>query len=192
MQFLFSRFPDSVGTPETMWTIVVGEMVRFLSLGRMKVDSTSKGHLTIDIGFNLLLEQRSVIVGVGERSLFYLSFDGALVGYKRLDFMPMSFCVYRVSESAFSPPKTHVLMSTDKGNLVIYWGTQLIWSAKIDSENLVAIQVVTIDHLKGVILTLDENGRLTANYLGTYPSLQLPFSTSVRSISVFIFKSILF
>lgn len=102
--------------------------------------------------------------------------DGVLLLHKKLDFTPVNLCVYPIPP--LQPTRSHALVASHTGSLMVYQGTRLMWAAKAESVPIV-MKVIKIDDLEGAIITLTDAGHLSVNYLGTRPNQKLLLPTEV-------------
>lgn len=64
----------------------------------------------------------------------------------------------------------NLLVATHTRNLLLYRDVTLLWAAKTDTEAApVALRVAEIGGVQGMVVLLDDAGRLAVNYLGTEP-----------------------
>lgn len=95
---------------------------------------------------------------LGEHTLFGLKLNGTLKVQKKLDYVPS--CMWVFDEDS-------VLIGSFSGHILVYKNTKLLWAAKM-SGFPVSIRVIELE-IPGLILTLEETGKLDVGYLGTTP-----------------------
>ncbi|NXI62672.1 PTHB1 protein, partial [Anseranas semipalmata] len=103
---------------------------------------------------------------LGERNLFCLKDNGQIRFMKKLDYNPSCFIPYcSVKEGTIN-----TLVGNHSNMLNIYQDVTLKWATQLPHVP-VSVKVANLQNLKGVIVTLSENGHLQCSYLGTDPSL---------------------
>lgn len=147
------------------WSTNVGEGVMELAVG-----AALPGHA--DVG------DASVVVVLGERTLFFLSDGGAMLAQRRLDYAPLSMALVRcVPAHTGGKPFANVVVGSDTGSVMVYHGGSLCWAAKCDAPPL-ALGAVDLhareraapaDGLAGMLYTMDSDGRIVVGALGTRP-----------------------
>ncbi|EOB05416.1 Protein PTHB1, partial [Anas platyrhynchos] len=123
------------------------------------------GEQALDICIVSFNQAVSSVFVLGERNLFCLKDNGQLRFMKKLDYSPSCFLPYcSVKEGTIN-----TLVGNHSNVLNIYQDVTLKWAAQL-SHVPVSVKVANIQNLKGVIVTLSENGHLQCSYLGTDPS----------------------
>jgi len=113
--------------------------------------------------------QHEIIV-LGERTLFTIKENGTISSQKRLDYFPSCIDVYVNAEMEGNRAAKHkLLIGTHSKTLMIYKDPKLIWGAGTTTIPC-AVRVGSFGGLAGKIVTLDDTGRLSVNYLGTDPA----------------------
>ncbi|RZF42918.1 hypothetical protein LSTR_LSTR003634 [Laodelphax striatellus] len=128
--------------------------------------SYNLGEDVLDMQVLTWLGAEPAILVLGERHIFCLREGGALRFVKRLPFSPLCFHAYIVEPDG----KLMILCVSDTKTLLVYEQTTLCWSAQL-SVAPVLIKRINFQSLRGLILTLTEDGCLECSYLGTEPSL---------------------
>lgn len=150
------------------WSTVVGEHCLYVFSG-MFVGQGDNDRNNKQTGVELML--------VGESSLHVLSDGGRLKSQKKLDQNPVCACSY--------PSGTGILdnlaVATQEGNLHIFSELCLIWAARLDSVPVALTIAGFADH-DGMIVALDETGRLSISYLGTRPPSSIASSAASRDL----------
>ncbi|XP_039292520.1 protein PTHB1 [Nilaparvata lugens] len=151
---------------------LVVEAYRYGSLGddtsRKLVASWSHnlGEDVVDMQALTWQGAEAAILVLGERHVFCLREGGAIRFVKRLPFSPLCFHAYIVEPDG----KLMIMCVSDTKTLLVYEQTTLCWSAQL-SVTPVLIKRINFQSLRGLILTLTEEGSLQCSYLGTEPSL---------------------
>ncbi|XP_040404780.1 protein PTHB1 isoform X7 [Cygnus olor] len=123
------------------------------------------GEQALDICIVSFNQAVSSVFVLGERNLFCLKDNGQLRFMKKLDYSPSCFIPYcSVKEGTIN-----TLVGNHSNVLNIYQDVTLKWAAQLPHVP-VSVKVANIQNLKGVIVTLSENGHLQCSYLGTDPS----------------------
>ncbi|XP_073921416.1 protein PTHB1 isoform X4 [Castor canadensis] len=134
---------------------------------RLTVDWTLNiGEQALDIRIVSFHQSASSVFVLGERNFFCLKDNGQIRFMKKLDCSPSSFLPYcSVSEGT-----VNTLIGNHKSMLHIYQDVALKWATQLPHIP-VALRVGCLHDLKGVIVTLSDDGHLQCSYLGTDPSL---------------------
>eukprot|EP00793_Prasinoderma_coloniale_P000005 PRCOL_00005513-RA len=147
------------------WSTNVGEGVMELAVG-----AALPGHA--DVG------DASVVVVLGERTLFFLSDAGAMLAQRRLDYAPLSMALVRcVPAHTGGKSFANVVVGSDTGSVMVYHGGSLCWAAKCDAPPLALgafdlharERAAPADGLAGMLYTMDSDGRIVVGALGTRP-----------------------
>uniref|UniRef100_A0A2K6FN37 Bardet-Biedl syndrome 9 n=1 Tax=Propithecus coquereli TaxID=379532 RepID=A0A2K6FN37_PROCO len=134
---------------------------------RLVVDWTLNiGEQALDICIVSFNQSASSVFVLGERNFFCLKDNGQIRFMKKLDCSPSCFLPYcSVSEGT-----TNTLIGNHNNMLHIYQDVTLKWATQLP-HTPVAVRVGCFHDLKGVIVTLSDDGHLQCSYLGTDPSL---------------------
>ncbi|XP_055974025.1 protein PTHB1 [Sorex fumeus] len=134
---------------------------------RLVVDWTLNiGEQALDICIVSFNQSVSSVFVLGERNFFCLKENGQIRFMKKLDCSPSCFLPYcSVSEGTIN-----TLIGNHNSMLHIYQDVTLKWASQLP-HNPVAVRVGSLHDLKGVIVTLSDDGHLQCSYLGTDPSL---------------------
>nr|KAF6417884.1 Bardet-Biedl syndrome 9 [Rousettus aegyptiacus] len=134
---------------------------------RLVVDWTLNiGEQALDICIVSFNQSASSIFVLGERNFFCLKDNGQIRFMKKLDCSPSSFLPYcSVSEGTIN-----TLIGNHNKMLHVYQDVTLKWATQLPHVP-VAVRVGCLHDLKGVIVTLSDDGHLQCSYLGTDPSL---------------------
>ncbi|XP_025874892.1 protein PTHB1 isoform X2 [Vulpes vulpes] len=134
---------------------------------RLVVDWTLNiGEQALDICIVSFNQSASSVFVLGERNFFCLKDNGQIRFMKKLDCSPSCFLPYcSVSEGTMN-----TLIGNHNNMLHIYQDVTLKWATQLPHIP-VAVRVGCLHDLKGVIVTLSDDGHLQCSYLGTDPSL---------------------
>ncbi|XP_019524014.1 PREDICTED: protein PTHB1 [Hipposideros armiger] len=134
---------------------------------RLVVDWTLNiGEQALDIRIVSFNQSASSVFVLGERNFFCLKDNGQIRFMKKLDCSPSCFLPYcSVSEGTIN-----TLIGNHNNMLHIYQDVTLKWVTQLPHIP-VAVRVGCLHDLKGVIITLSDDGHLQCSYLGTDPSL---------------------
>ncbi|CAH8453942.1 unnamed protein product [Schistosoma turkestanicum] len=169
------------------WSIILEEPIFSME----KIDSEVKTNKHYPLSY---------IIALGRKRIFLISDTGSILFTRRIDIPSRQLCVYGYSEvnidsirnSSFSNMQSQVswvprfLVTTEKNQLLVFKGTQLLWSALLsfgaiyismpmftmESNNYQGqtLPVIGLNFSSGLIVVLNKNGRITLSYLGTDPS----------------------
>ncbi|XP_060051796.1 protein PTHB1 isoform X2 [Erinaceus europaeus] len=124
------------------------------------------GEQALDICIVSFNQSASSVFVLGERNFFCLRENGQIRFMKKLDCNPSCFLPYcSVSEGT-----VNTLVGNHNRLLHIYQDVTLKWATQLPHVP-VAVRVGCLHDLKGVIVTLSDDGHLQCSYLGTDPSL---------------------
>lgn len=134
---------------------------------RLVVDWTLNiGEQALDICIMSFNQSASSVFVLGERNFFCLKDNGQIQFMKKLDCSPSCFLPYcSVSEGT-----VNTLIGNHNSLLHVYQDVTLKWASQLPHVP-VAVRVGSLRDLKGVIVTLSEDGHLLCSYLGTDPAL---------------------
>ncbi|XP_076795835.1 protein PTHB1 isoform X3 [Arvicanthis niloticus] len=134
---------------------------------RLVVDWTLNiGEQALDICIMPFNQSASSVFVLGERNFFCLKDNGQIRFMKKLNYNPSCFLPYcSVSEGTIN-----TLIGNHNHMLHIYQDVTLKWATQLPHVP-VAVRVGCLHDLKGVIVTLSDDGHLQCSYLGTDPSL---------------------
>eukprot|EP00775_Hariotina_reticulata_P008314 gene8314-8499_t len=145
------------------WKVVLGESALDIKTGR--VSSTSG----VDAPPDILV--------LAEHTFFIISLRGQLLVQRRLDYHPSCCCAFPAGsrgsggDLTISSPPENLLIATHTKALLVYRGQQLAWAAKLELQP-VAVHVAAFAHQQGMIVALDDKGKLSVLYLGSEPPKQ--------------------
>ncbi|XP_006823784.2 protein PTHB1-like [Saccoglossus kowalevskii] len=140
--------------------------------------SLNIGEQALDICVVNFVNSPPSIFILGERNLFCLKENGTLRFMKKCEYNPCCFLPY----SAVNDGTIMTMICTHTKSLLVYEDITLKWAAKLQ-HSPVAIRIANFQDLKGVIVTLSDDGHLNCTYLGTDPSLFVAPSPESREIN---------
>ena len=114
------------------------------------------------------INKREEIVILSETLLNLIDSNGVLLYQKKLDFEPMCFYAYNITDDNYVHNQIFDLMcliSSTYHHIMIYKGYQLAWVAKV-FDTPVYVSLSTFDNIKSLIVTLSDTGSLSVLYLG--------------------------
>ena len=169
---------DSLVISNTAYEI---ECYSFNSLATLKADKISSvkqcnhswkvnlGELAtqIQIVYNKI-NRREEIVVLSETLLNLINSNGTLSYQKKLDFEPMCFYAYNITDDDYIKNQKFDLMcliSSTYHHIMIYKGFQLAWVAKV-FDTPVYISLNNFENIQSLIVTLNDIGNLNVLYLG--------------------------
>ncbi|NXE78906.1 PTHB1 protein, partial [Cochlearius cochlearius] len=124
------------------------------------------GEQALDVCVVSFNQAVSSVFVLGERNFFCLKDNGQIRFMKKLDYSPSCFIPYcSVKEGTIN-----TLVGNHSKMLNVYQDVTLKWATQLPHIP-VAVKVANLQDLKGVIVTLSDNGHLQCSYLGTDPSL---------------------
>ncbi|NXG69651.1 PTHB1 protein, partial [Baryphthengus martii] len=124
------------------------------------------GEQALDICVGSFNQAVSSVFVLGERNFFCLKDNGQIRFMKKLDYSPSCFIPYcSVKEGTIN-----TLIGNHSKMLNVYQDVTLKWATQLPHIP-VSVKVANLQDLKGVIVTLSDNGHLQCSYLGTDPSL---------------------
>ncbi|KAL5005570.1 hypothetical protein ScPMuIL_016728 [Solemya velum] len=135
------------------------------------------GEQALDVSVVASQQTTSVLI-LGERNLFCLSDNGNLKFMKKFEFDVSCFYPY----AALSEGTVNYLVVTHTRSLMVFQNITLKWAAQLDYVP-VQLQLATFKELKGVIVSLSDNGKVECSYLGTDPALFVAPPTEAREIN---------
>ena len=132
------------------WNINLGEPCRQIVPGIFsKSVAQAKG---TRVGGEILL--------LCDHSLFLVKDSGGILQQRRLEVDPSCICAYT------SPQSSNFLLANQDCTIQVYSNFNLVWATKVDS---VPVQMVVADfgNQNGLIVTINDTGKLSLGYLGT-------------------------
>ena len=182
-------FPGQMGYLNTKDSLVISntayeiECYSFNSLATLKNDNSSQivkqfnhiwkvnlGELStqIQIVFNKINKREEIVV-LTETLLNLINSNGTLLYQKKLDFEPMCFYAYNITDDNYII-KNQIfdlmcLISSTYHHIMIYKGFQLAWVAKV-FDTPIYISLNNFENIQSLIVTLNDFGNLNVLYLG--------------------------
>ncbi|NXN17985.1 PTHB1 protein, partial [Indicator maculatus] len=124
------------------------------------------GEQALDICVGSFNQAVSSVFVLGERNFFCLKDNGQIRFMKKLDYSPSCFIPYcSVKEGTIN-----TLIGNHSKILNVYQDVTLKWASQLPHVP-VSVKVANLQDLKGVIVTLSDDGHLQCSYLGTDPSI---------------------
>ncbi|KAF8061317.1 bbs9 [Scenedesmus sp. PABB004] len=161
------------------WTVVLGEAALDIRTGR--VSPGSRGGAPPDI------------LVLAEHTFFVLDLRGALLVQRRLDYHPAAAWPFPsgggggggggagAGAGADDAPPDSLLVGTHTRALMVYRGHALAWAARLELVP-VALRVAELGGSHGMLVALDDAGRLAVLYLGTEPPRHAPAFAEARPL----------
>lgn len=172
----------SVKSSVVEWSTNLGEQCRQIILGNFSLVGPVGGD---SVNYRNSSNHASELLMVCEKSLFLLKTEtGGIIQQRKLDRADAS-CVCIVPYIAELPNSNtaiahNFLLAYEDATVQVFSGFQLIWAAKLTAVP-VHLSVATFAGLKGLITSIDQNGYLSVNFLGTKPAIQ-PILSQVRDL----------
>ena len=148
------------------WSVIVGESCQSIAEGSFSGAKFNNGQLSS--GELLLL---------CEKSLFLVKESGGVLQQRRLERTPSCMCSYPCGEN----DTDNFLLAHHDGTIQVYSKFNLVWAAKAE-KTPVNIQVASFGDQQGLVVTLDDTGRLDISFLGTKPPLTIATSSLSREL----------
>eukprot|EP00898_Chlorokybus_atmophyticus_P007860 jgi/Chlat1/8075/Chrsp75S07540 len=119
------------------------------------------------VSSGLLANQVDIVV-LTERQVLCIQENGCIRSQKRLDYSPACLCTYPRGDNGMMD---NIMVGAATGSLLVYRESQLAWAAKYDAA-LAALAVSSFGGLRGLVVGLTDDGRLSVMYMGTDPVSQ--------------------
>ncbi|KAK7112873.1 protein PTHB1-like isoform X2 [Littorina saxatilis] len=136
------------------------------------------GEQGMDIAVIAFPQAPASILILGERSICCLTETGKLRYMKKLGYDPSCLLPY----ASLSEGTINYIVATHTNSLLIYQDVTLKWAAKTEFTP-VQCQVANFKELNGVIVMLNDTGRLECVYLGTDPAIFVPPHVESRELN---------
>merc|ERR1719310_629845 len=122
---------------------------------------------------------------MGERTMFTIKENGGISLQKRLcEYSISSALSYRLSpETSDAPPMSNVVLGTHSGHLMVFREMQLIWCARLHGMVPVQMFVADIGGVRGMIVSMDDHGKVQVCYLGTDPPTASLVNTEMKELN---------
>lgn len=161
------------------WSTNVGESVRQVVRGKFSTNLTSTVNQPVTSFYrknggpaaNTNAKPSAAVTGIGDevlvlcdKSMFLLKETGGIIQQRRFEHDAVCMCSYTPENVRGE----HIIVATEEGTIQIFTDFTLRWAAKVPVPP-VQIAVATFASQKGLIVTLDDTGRLNIGYLGTKP-----------------------
>jgi Bardet-Biedl syndrome 9 protein len=134
------------------------------------------GEAALDLDVVTQPNGQTLIIVLGERNLYCLSETCTLKYMKKFDYNPSAFCVYPLlgpGSAAAASDSLNFIVATHAKVLFVHHDVRVKWAAQVDHVP-VQVAVAKINDMKGIIVTLSEDGKLKCSYLGTEPAMLNP------------------
>ncbi|WIA14131.1 hypothetical protein OEZ85_002674 [Tetradesmus obliquus] len=153
------------------WTVVLGEAALDIRTGRITANTRA--------------DAPADILVLAEHTFFVLNLRGQLLLQRRLDYHPACCWPFPAGPDSSSSssatanpnqqqqqrPPENLLVATHTKALMVYRGQELAWAARLEMLP-VAVRVAALEGMQGMIVALDDTGKLAVLYLGSEPPKQ--------------------
>mmetsp|Transcript_91337 Transcript_91337/g.263614 ORF Transcript_91337/g.263614 Transcript_91337/m.263614 type:complete len:862 (+) Transcript_91337:104-2689(+) len=157
---------------------------------KVQVDwSTNLGehaqHIEVNRFSRSLPATQQEILVVGEHTVFTVKESGGIRLQKRLAEYKISaaLCYKLPPETAEAPPFCNLLLSTHQGHLMVFKEMQLVWCARLTSMVPTSMFVETICGIRGMVICMDNVGKVQINYMGTDPPTASLVNTEMKELN---------
>ena len=182
-------FPGQIGYLTQKDTIVISntayeiECYNFNNLASLKSNAIGSGKVKefnhiwkanlgeLSTQMQIILNKfnkKEEIVVLTETLLNLIDANGIILYQKKLDFEPMCFYAYNITDNSYKPNNVFDLMcliSSTYHHIMIYKGFQLVWVTKV-FDTPVFVSLNNFDNIQSLIVTLSDIGNLNILYLG--------------------------
>jgi len=152
------------------WSTNIGEHAQHIELTRFSR--------------SLSASQQELLV-IGEHTLFTIKENGGIRLQKRLcEYNILCALCYKLPpEGPESPPMHNLIVGTSSGHLMVFHEMQLVWCARL--HNMVPCQlcVADIGGTRGMIVAMDDRGKVQVSYLGTDPPMHSLVNTEMKELN---------
>ncbi|KAG7380834.1 hypothetical protein PHYPSEUDO_006727 [Phytophthora pseudosyringae] len=155
------------------WKVNIGEVIVDIRVARASYQESATS-------FDILV--------LGEFTLFGIKSHGEVYLQKRLGFHPSAFIPFRryASPTERGTPSTtgmeNIIIASDTKLWSVFKDKTLVWSA-CASTVPVALQVAELGGIDGMIVSLDSDGALSVNYMGTDPPSSAVVAPDTKEIN---------
>ena len=156
------------------WDTLLGEHCRQILDGSF---SSTVQPLSNRIGDKQTKDPGGEMLLLCDRSVVLVRESGVILQQRLLDRSPACACSHRPGGA----PYHNFIIANHDGTLQVFSQFQLVWAAKVDRPP-VHIAVGDFGQQKGLIVQLDDTGRLSLSYLGTKPPLNVATSAGSREL----------
>jgi len=128
--------------------------------------------------------QQEILV-VGERTVFTVKENGGIRLQKRFSEYQISaaLCYKLPAEASDAPPFHNLLLCTHRGHLMVLREMQLVWCARISGMIPMQVCCETISNTRGMIIFMDNRGKVQVTYLGTDPPTASLVNTEMKELN---------
>lgn len=127
------------------------------------------------------------LVVIGEHTIFSIKENGGIRLQKRITDYNMSCALtYALPPDNQDPqalPFCNLLLGSSSGHLMVFKEMQLVWCARLQSMVPVQLCVADIAGVKGMIICMDEHGKVQVCYLGTDPPTASLVNTEMKELN---------
>jgi Bardet-Biedl syndrome 9 protein len=133
---------------------------------------------------SLSASQQEILV-IGERTLFTIKENGGIRLQKRLSEYSIACarCYKLMPEGPDAAPLHNLLVGTTSGHLMVFQEMHLVWCARLHNMVPIQISVADIGGVRGMICTMDDNGKVQVSYLGTDPPMASLVNTEMKELN---------
>ena len=168
------------------WSVDVGEHVQDIT------DIVLSDDRKATLNMKDIDEDDSCLMVLGDRSLYCLEADGSIRFAKKLESPPCCYVPYGLAhapEGESKPTKARLNVLTliayhSHRSLAILSNTRLAWAASLPTAAPIAMTVAnfqsTENERRGIIVTIEDGGRISCLYLGTEPLEGATQALSIR------------
>jgi Bardet-Biedl syndrome 9 protein len=112
----------------------------------------------------------SDIIVVGEASTFFITDQGTIHMQKRMGFFPAACCTYWRTghgDCTDDDRRENLIIATHSRRMLVFRDSQLVWTARV-LHVPIAFCVSDIGGVKGLLISLGEDGGIMVSYLGEF------------------------
>mmetsp|Transcript_21979 Transcript_21979/g.38663 ORF Transcript_21979/g.38663 Transcript_21979/m.38663 type:complete len:878 (+) Transcript_21979:165-2798(+) len=133
---------------------------------------------------SLSASQQEILV-IGEHTLFTIKENGGIRLQKRLCeySITAALCYKLMPETPDAPAMHNLVVGTASGHLMVFHEMQLHWCARLHNMIPVQIAVADIGGVRGMIVTMDDRGKVQVSYLGTDPPMASLVNTEMKELN---------
>uniref|UniRef100_UPI00358E6E57 protein PTHB1 isoform X1 n=1 Tax=Myxine glutinosa TaxID=7769 RepID=UPI00358E6E57 len=122
------------------------------------------GEQALDVRVAAFDQAPTCVLVLGERHLFYVQEGGKLSCMRKLESSPSCFLPY----ASVQEGTVQILVGTHDKSLLVFCDDQLQWVARLSHVPISAC-IGTFRDLRGIVVTISDEGHLQCSYLGTNP-----------------------
>jgi Bardet-Biedl syndrome 9 protein len=132
---------------------------------------------------SLSASQQELLV-IGEQSIFTIKENGGIRLQKRVcEYTISAALCYKLPEGPEGPPMHNLLIGTNSGHLIVFHEMQLVWCARLHHMIPVQLCVGDIGGTRGMIVSMDDHGKVQVSYLGTDPPMASLVNTEMKELN---------